>query len=90
MKYWDREIITNLTYAEAHRGIKNTSEVHYATRPEWNGVHFYDYDGDYCILLHTGELLINPKELMDKDKTDWMIVTITDEGEDLLLQNGLL
>lgn len=89
MKYWENKISTDLEYEVAKRQIR-VYRPYYTTRPEWDGVHFYSKRGEYCILLKTGEVLINPKEIQDADKKDWMIVTITDEAVKILKKKKLI
>ena len=80
MKYYYKQpISSNLTYGQAKELIKKF-QPYYATRPCWEGVHFYDIYGNYCILLSTGEVLINPEEIHDTNKVDWQIVVINEEA----------
>lgn len=90
MKYWEREIFKNLKYNEAERAIRNTTPTHYITRPEWEGVHFYNKYGDYCILLKSGEVVVEPEEIYDTDKQDWMVVSITEQAVEILQAYDLL
>ena len=89
MKYWDKAIVKDLSYDEAEKQAKE-NRLCYITRPEWEGFHFYDKLGDYCILLKNGDLVIFPKEIYDKDKNDWMVVSITDDALEILQEAGLI
>lgn len=67
----------NLTYEDA-RALAN--EGNYISRLEWDGFHFVDIapDGEktYVVVLKTGEMLFNPREIYDTDKNDWGVVNI--------------
>lgn len=90
MKFWKRVIDNERTYESALNYIKAYPASSYITRPEWDGIHFIAKDGSYCILLKTGELLIDEKEVWSTDKSDWIVVTITDEAVKLLESKGLI
>jgi hypothetical protein len=90
MKFWRRIINNNKSYEDALNYIKTYPASSYITRPEWDGIHFISKDGSYCILLKTGQLLIDVPEAWSTDKTDWIIVTITDETVKLLESKGLI
>lgn len=90
MKYWDGLIATNLSFNEANRQIEKY-RPYYTTRPDWEGVHFYSKQGQYCILFKDGHVETDILEkVWDKDKNDWMIVTITDEAVKILEGNDLV
>lgn len=89
-KYWNEIISNNLSYEEAR---KNIEEFHpyYMTRPEWQGVHFYDKNGKYCILFKDGHIEKDMEDkVWNKDSNDWMIVTITEEAVQILKKNNLI
>ena len=90
MKYWEIIIDKNLSFDNVKRQIKEY-HPYYTTRPCWDGVHFYSKQGQYCILLNDGTVLI---DALDSawviDENDWMIVTITGEAVRILVENNLL
>ena len=47
------------------------------TRPEWKGYHFRYFD-NYGIRMADGEVIVNPSEIHDKDKVDWMVIDVDD------------
>jgi hypothetical protein len=49
------------------------------TRDEWSGFHFL-FMGNYIIYTKDREIIINPEEIYDKDKEDWMAVLPTQEA----------
>ena len=67
-----------LTYEQALDALESEGAI--ITRPEWKGYHFR-YFNNYGIRLANGEVILNPKEVYDKDKKDWMIVDIQDDKE---------
>lgn len=78
MKYWKRPISENLTYDEAKMLL---NQGYFITRPEQDGFHFLAQDNKtHCILLKTGEVVVNPKEIYDTDKNDWMTAVIENEA----------
>lgn len=79
MKYWVIALKCGLNYEQAKDYARRYRPI-YITRPEWNGVHFFNVYGDYCILLKTGEVVINPEEIYDTDKDDWIEVIITTDA----------
>ena len=64
MKYWEHIIDNNLSFDKAREQIEKY-HPYYATRPYWDGVHFYSKQGQYCILLNDGTVMINA---LSKDK----------------------
>ena len=50
-----------------------------ATRPEWDGFHFIFF-GNYIIFTKDKKIIINPENIYDIDKNDWILVTPTEEG----------
>lgn len=79
MKYWEVVIADNYTYEDAESYIRNY-QPSYCTRPEWEGVHFYNIYGHYCILFKDGRVEIDVDDVWSKEESDWMIVSITDEA----------
>lgn len=75
MRRWETVLCKNATYEQARKLLDKFSSC-YITRREWDGVHFLNANKDYCILLKTGEILVNPENIMDTDKNDWMLVTV--------------
>ena len=67
----------NLSYEQAK---ELANEGNYISRLEWDGFHFVDVapDGEktYVVVLKTGEMLFNPREIYDTDKNDWGVVNI--------------
>ena len=49
------------------------------TRPEWDGFHLM-FMGNYIIYTKDKQIIINPEEIYDKDKDDWMFVMPTQEA----------
>ena len=49
------------------------------TRPEWDGFHLM-FMGNCIIYTKDKEIIINPKEIYDKDKNDWICVIPTQEA----------
>ena len=49
------------------------------TRSEWDGFHLM-FMGNYVIYTKDGQIIINPKEIYDKDKNDWILVIPTQEA----------
>lgn len=64
-----------LTYEQAREELLENGVI--ITRPEWKGYHFR-YFNHYGIRLADGEIILNPKEIYDTDKNDWMIVDLED------------
>lgn len=75
MRYFKSIIESNLTYK---RGLKKATKLGYGlTRPsEWDGIHIVKND-KYYIILKNGEVLENPKEILDTKKKDWAMVEPT-------------
>lgn len=67
-----------LTYEQALDALLEEGAI--ITRPEWKGYHFR-YFKNYGIRLANGEVIMNPEEIYDTDKKDWMIVDIQDFDE---------
>lgn len=65
-----------LTYEQARYELEENGAI--ITRPEWGGYHFR-YFNNYGIRLVNGEVLVNPKEIYDKDAKNWMVIDIPDE-----------
>lgn len=62
-----------LTYEQAQKRLEEKGEI--ITRPCWLGYHFRYFD-NYCIRLANGEIIVNPEEIYDKDKEDWMVIDV--------------
>ena len=54
MKFYDDILNSNLSFEVANKLMKNKKQ--FATRPCWDGFHFYDKNGKYCILLKNGKV----------------------------------
>lgn len=67
-----------LTYEQALNALEEKGSI--ITRPEWDGYHFRYFE-NYGIRLANGEIILNPEEVYDTDKKDWMIVDIHDVDE---------
>ena len=90
MKYWEVVIDKNLSFENVKRQIKEY-HPYYTTRPCWDGVHFYSKQGQYCILLQDGNVMIDRfDDVWSKNENDWMIVTISNEAVRILAENNLL
>ena len=71
-----------LTYDEAYSLMKRNELMTVITRPEWEGYHFDDrFEGGtnlgYMILTKDDKLIVNPKEIYNKDARDWQVVLLT-------------
>ena len=86
-RYWNN-IEDFLDYHTAYREMNMNRERTFATRKEWDGVHYINRYGEYCILLKTGEIIVNPIEIMKMDEPDWIIVDISDEAR-MLINNHI-
>lgn len=75
-KQYKNYINEMINYNEAEMLMKKGL---FCSRKEWSGFHFIR-NGKYYIMLKTGEILINPKEVYCTDKNDWMIAFPTDEA----------
>lgn len=80
MKYYSRTILRNLTYKQALNAMEKGCSV---SRKNWDGIHLI-YNKRYIILLKSGEIMENPKEIYDTDKNDWCIVYPTEEAKRVL------
>lgn len=67
-----------LTYEQARTALLETGAM--ITRPDWKGYHFRYFE-NYGIRLANGDIVLNPKEILDTDKKDWMIVDTNDKNE---------
>lgn len=70
----------NLSYEDA---LEQAQAGAYISRLEWDGFHFIDVAPDgtktYVVVLKTGEMLFNPKEIYDVEKKDWGVVSIVNK-----------
>ena len=90
MNFWEDIIREKLTFEEANKLIK-ASVHYYTTRPCWSGVHFYSKQGQYCILLRDGSVMIDAFDrAWSKDANDWLIVTLSDKAVNILEANNLI
>ena len=90
MKYWEKIIDKNLSFENVKRQIKEY-QPYYATRPCWDGVYFYSKQGQYCIFLKDGGVMIDRfDDVWSKDENDWMLVTISDEAVRILVENNFV
>lgn len=80
MKYYSRSVLRNLTYEQAVDAMEKGCLV---SREEWYGIHLI-HNKKYIILLKSGEIIENPKEIYDTDKKDWCIVYPTEEAKRIL------
>lgn len=89
MKLWEEVANSELSYQEIMEKYKGW----YFTRPEWDGFHFIDGDGNHVVITKDRELLIvKEEEVLNKDSNDWMIVSIIGEAISMVAnhQNSLL
>jgi hypothetical protein len=90
MRYWKDIIDKDLSFEEGKEQIIKY-KPYYMTRPNWNSIHFYNKQGQYCILFEDGEVMTDCiKNVYFKDKNDWMFVTITDEAVKILKEYNLI
>ena len=76
MKFYNEVLNSNLTFETANRLMKNKKQ--FATRPCWDGIHFYDKDGNYSMLLKNGKVdNYTLDDIYDKEKNDWILVNPT-------------
>lgn len=70
-------VAMKLTYKQAKDQLEKHGRC--ISRPEWEGYHtrFFNH---YVIITKDLKLIIDPKEVYDKDKNDWMIVVPTEFG----------
>lgn len=66
-------ILDCLTYEKA---LEYLNKGMYITRPEWDGYHYRNSNGEYCIMLKDETILVEPNEIHDTDKDDWMVVML--------------
>lgn len=75
-------LFDNLSYEEAYSLMNRSKLILVITRPDWEGYHFEDrYEGDtglgYIILTKEDNLIVNPKEIYNKESKDWQVVLLT-------------
>ena len=76
MVFYKEILEKGLTYKQALKKARRGQAV---TRPaEWGGIHMEIKDS-YYIVLKTGEVLVNPEEIQNTDRTckDWAVVVPT-------------
>ncbi|MGL5329957.1 MAG: hypothetical protein ACRDD7_11860 [Peptostreptococcaceae bacterium] len=78
-KYWEHRLSENMPFDMATK-LMNNLTYYYITREEYSGFLFKNHYGETCILLKTGEVLINPAEIQNTDKDDWFNVSITKDA----------
>ena len=81
MVFYKAILEKNLTYKQALKKAKRGQAI---TRPaEWDGVHIETKD-NYYIVLKSGEVLTNPEEILNADRTfkDWAVVVPTNRALD--------
>lgn len=90
MKYYDNVIEAGVSYEEACDYIYTYPKTSFITRQEWKGVNFVS-GGKYYILFEDGEVKeVEIEDVWCQNKHDWLIVTITQEAEELLKAQGLI
>ena len=90
MKFWEYVIEAGVSCEEACEYIYNYPKTSFITRPEWKGIHFVSGD-KYYILLEDGEVKeVEIEDVWCQNKHDWLIITITQEAEELLKAQGLI
>lgn len=83
MKFYDDILNSNLSFEVANKLMKNKKQ--FATRPCWDGFHFYDKNDKYCILLKNGKVdNYTLDDVYDKEKNDWIIVAPTNRAIKLI------
>lgn len=85
-KYWT-QVNDFVDYWEGYSTILNNPETEFLTRKAWKGVHYFNRFGEYCILLKTGQIITNPVEVYDTYEDDWVMVDVSDEAMDLIMQH---
>ena len=92
MRYWNKILKNHLSFKQAADIM--IQNIYFATRPDWDGVHFLDKRGEYKILLKSGEVIELTINELDKihcrDKNDWMIVELTARAKDILKKKDLI
>jgi hypothetical protein len=90
MRYYNSMVAHNGPYWKALEYVKKYPGKAFITRPNWDGIHFITKQGDYAILLKTGEIMVKPENIMDMDKSDWMLVNPTKRAIELIKSKGLM
>lgn len=92
MRYYNKILANHLTFKQAADIM--IKDIYFATRPDWDGVHFLDKNKQYKILLKSGEVIeltVNElNKIHSRDKNDWMIVQLTNRGKKILSEKGLI
>lgn len=79
MKFFKAVLACDMSYKKC---LKSATKLNKAlTRLEWDGIHIVK-DDKYYIILKNGEVLVNPKEILDSKKKDWAIVEPTKRALD--------
>lgn len=76
MKMYDIIVARNLSFSYAKRYIEEHRGYTFISRPEWDGFHFIDKDGRWCIYTKEGKVMTDvPLQAVQKQgEKDWMIV----------------
>lgn len=85
-KYWTM-VVDFVSYSEGYRELRDYPETTFLTRKEWGGIHYINRYGEYCILLKTGQIIINPVEVYKTDEPDWILVEATEEALRLIQED---
>lgn len=92
MKLYNYVLQEGLTHAQVMQQIIGKSAVCLPkcfTRPEWDGFHFLNKKGRYCIMFkdkHVEEVEIF--KVWDRDKDDWIEVVPNAAALEVLLYGG--
>ena len=81
MVFYKAILEKNLTYKQALKKAKRGQAI---TRPiDWDGIHIETKDS-YYIVLKSGEVILNPEEIQNTDRTfkDWAVVVPTNRALD--------
>lgn len=87
-KYWI-QINDFVEYWDGYQELSLNPENVFMTRKEWLGVHYVNRHGEYCILLRSGNIIVNPPEVYKTDESDWILVDISEEAKDLIKSHSL-
>lgn len=86
MKLYNAVITKKLSFGFANSVASMNRENKYFTREGWEGIHFYNVKGEFCILTKEEELLVDvPKKFIKgQEQKDWMFVEPTKHALDLI------
>ncbi len=92
MRYYNKILANHLSFKQAADIM--IKDIYFATRPDWDGVHFLDKNRQYRILLKSGEVMELTVDELNKiqarNKNDWMIVDITNRARKILEEQNLI